>query len=80
MQSEDFDLRIQSSQESIVHVNACPDSEYPIRILEAHMTMHEGTWCEGSGGGEELANVMNEAQTERIILLRNAITLLREGA
>jgi len=76
-EAEKFDLVVRSSLESIVHVNACPDSEYPIRILEAHLVLNEGTWMEGSGGGEELAEVMNEAQEKRNLLLHNAIALLR---
>jgi len=76
-EDERFDLIVRSSLESIMHVNAYPDSEYPIRILEAHLALNEGTWMEGFGGGEELAEVMNSAQEKRNLLLHNAIALLR---
>jgi len=76
-EAKKFDLRIQSSREEIIHVNACPDSEYPIRILEAYLAMNEGTWIMGDGGAEELADIMNEAQEERAALLHRAIALLQ---
>jgi hypothetical protein len=76
-EAKKFDLRIQSSREEIIHINACPDSEYPIRILEAYLEMQMGTYCMGSGGAEELADIMNEAQEERAALLHRAIALLR---
>ena len=79
-EAKKFDLRIQSSREEIIHVNACPDSEYPIRILEAYLAMNEGTWIMGDGGAEELADIMNEAQEERAALLHRAIALLQAGA
>ena len=79
-EAKKFDLRIQSSREEIIYINACPDSEYPIRILEAYLAMNTETYCEGSGGAEELADIMNEAQEERAALLHRAIALLQAGA
>lgn len=62
--------------EPLCYVNATPDDNYVLRILEAHLSNCEaGKW---QGSNEKLINEMNKWQDDRAELLRKAIAKLRE--
>lgn len=57
-------------------VNATPDDEYPIRILQAHRDDCDIRWS-SDGSKDLLAKLMNETQDKRAVILDKAIKKLR---
>ncbi len=57
------------------YIDASPDADYPVRILEAYI---DESVCVGRGdpSAAELAKVMNDAQAERNAILRRAVAAL----
>ena len=66
------------SQERIV-VDATPDEEYPIRILEAYLKYCDIKICTDSAGNcdNPIVDIMNKASDERRAILTEAIDKLR---
>lgn len=65
---------------SKTHVNATPDDEYPIRILQSYRDDCDILWSTSSDGEEvnnTLAKMMNEHQKERAVILDKALKKLR---
>lgn len=75
-------LTLRTETESLLHVDAYPDEDYPIRILQAHLDSQTSSRMEGhsdDGSAEILAEVMNKAAAKRAKILRLAISLLMRG-
>jgi len=63
----------------IIHVDATPDEDYPIRILRAYRRNCDWRWSSTTDGGDEtnpLVITMNELNDKRVALLDKAIALL----
>lgn len=73
--------RLHENVEAGVFVNATPDAEYPIRILEGHLGPNESTFVTDNLAGFEPTDPvlveMNKASKERAEILRAAIANLR---
>jgi hypothetical protein len=67
-------------KETIIHVDATPDSDYPLRILRAYRDMCNSRWANTSDGtidpSNELLIAMNKMQEERAAILDLAIAKL----
>lgn len=60
------------------HVNATPDDELPLRLLQAYRDDCDIKWSsDGSKSRDMLAKIMNEAQQKRAVILDAAIAKLR---
>lgn len=63
------------------YVNAMPNANYPIRILESFRARCDEQWSTDTSGHEDwLCQVMNEANRERARILDRAIASLRAEA
>ena len=62
------------SQQSILHVNAIPDNEYPLRILRAYRENCNCKWI--SNTDNKLIKEMNKLCDERAEILDKAIAAL----
>lgn len=73
--------RCQENIEAGIFVNATPDAEYPIRILEGHLAPNESTFVTDNLAGmaptDPVLVEMNKASAERATILRAAIAKLR---
>lgn len=61
-------------------VNATPDDEYPIRILQAHRDDCDIKWATSSDGKDvnnTIAKIMNENNDKRAVILDRALEKLR---
>lgn len=65
------------TQEPILHVDATPDTEYPIRILKAHRENCNCKWI--ANPPAKIFDMMNEAQVKRAEILDRAIAVLEQG-
>lgn len=64
------------------HVNATPDDEYPIRLLQAYRNDCDLPWIThptDSEGSKALAKIMNEHQQQRAVILDKALEKLKEN-
>jgi len=62
-------------REMLIHVDATPDADYPIRILEAHLQNNEaGEW---RSEPRIFADALNHGIRERAVKPREAIACLR---
>lgn len=71
------------NEQEILFIDATPDNDYPIRILEAYRAQCDSKWSNTSNwsGDEEidgLMKTMNDAQNKRTDILNKAIAILRE--
>jgi hypothetical protein len=67
-------------EQPILHVDATPDENYPLRILQAYRRMCDGKWSASSVGVDEtnpLIKALNDMQDKRAKILDKAITKLR---
>lgn len=67
------------TEEPLQHVDLYPDSNYPIRILEAHMHNANCKWvlsADISDGERRVYEEMNATCDIRVAFLRRAITIL----
>ena len=68
------------TREPILHVDATPGEDYPLRILRAYRANCDVRWARTAGGEEDntdpLLATMNRAQAERAALLDRAIAAL----
>ena len=67
--------------EPMIHVDATPDEDYPIRILRAHRSNCDLRWSSTTTGDDEtnpLVIAMNELNDKRAALLDKAIALLEK--
>lgn len=62
------------TQEPLLHVDATPDAEYPLRILRAHRENCNCRWA--SDTENVLLNAMNQMNDARANLLDEAIAKL----
>lgn len=73
--------RLHENIEAGIFVNATPDAEYPIRILEGHLAPNESTFVTDNLAGmsptDPVLVEMNKASAERATILRAAIAALR---
>lgn len=59
-------------------VNATPDDEYPIRILQAHRDDCDIEYVGGKGGiNKTLAKILSDNQKQRAVILDKALVKLR---
>lgn len=66
-------------QQEFLHIDATPDENYPLRILQAYRRLCDYKWSDSSDGIVEnnvLVKTMNDLQEKRIVLLDRAIALL----
>jgi len=70
----DGSVRIRKCRQEIIGVDATPDEEYPLRILRAYLDAADGSYVESNP--PLLAEIMNQAQRERAVILRAAIARL----
>lgn len=69
------------TQRPILGVDATPDEQYPIRILEAYLYNARTNW-EVSGlneGATKVYEEMNRHQAERVLILERAIAALNQA-
>ena len=67
-------------QEPVRYIDATPDDNYPIRILQAYLDNCNCKWSDNTIGDEPqnpLLKYMNELSDERAKILSKAITKLR---
>jgi len=68
-------------KQEILFIDATPDENYPIRILEAYRERCNYKWSTTSGGVDEGGNTlmksMNDAQDKRAEILDKAIVKIR---
>jgi len=82
MSEEEADLgwKVRATYAEPIYIDAYPDESYPLRILEAHLAMQEGTFVSDNTAGDPPENPllieMNKASKERAELLRKAIAKL----
>jgi hypothetical protein len=70
-----------TTQESIIYVDATPDQDYALRILQAYRANCDVRWSR-SGLSEsvgEACRIMNEACEKRALILDQAIAILRRA-
>ncbi len=67
------------TQESILHVDATPDDEYPLRILRAYRENCNVRWEVSGDIDSRPYDVMNEACEQRARILDEAIVKLESG-
>ena len=67
------------TKQPILHLDATPDTNYPIRILEAYRQDCDSRWATGTDGSVDnlLLRLMNEHQEQRATILDKAIETLR---
>lgn len=68
--------------EPILHVDATPDDEYPLRILRAHRRNCNLRWvpsCDPDRSPNELCAALNTAQEHRAAILDRAIEILEQA-
>lgn len=69
------------TQEPILHVDATPDEEYPLRILKAYREICDCEFSESTNRGGQiispLIKAMNEHNEKRAEILDRAIAKLR---
>lgn len=72
--------RVKFEEEPIMHVDATPDPEYPVRILRAHREHQNYRWVVDSGSENlrELVAKMEAARRRRAQLLDEAIRILEQ--
>lgn len=67
--------------DEVITVDATPDEDYPVRILEAYIKRTECKWmvhgC--TDGLRQIYDAMNEAQDKRAEILREAIAHLKRN-
>ena len=66
----------------VQHIDATPDKNYPLRILQAYRQNCECQWTDttnGDGAINPLFKIMNETCDKRAKLLDGAISILRKG-
>ena len=70
------------TQEPILHVDATPDEDYPLRILRAYRENCDCMWATTTDGKEDAASpllvLMNEHNRKRAIILNKAILFLEK--
>jgi hypothetical protein len=64
------------TQEPLLHLDATPDSDYPLRILRAYRENCNCRWI--ANPPSALCDAMNEAQEKRAKLLDRAIAILEK--
>lgn len=66
------------TKEAVLYIDATPDKEYPIRILEAYLENANAMWIvDGIEDNTKLIyDVMNKDQEKRIVILEKAISIL----
>ena len=70
------DIDLNFKEEPVRFVNATPNDEFPVRILEAYL--NEGFYACGTNGEQnQFTEAMNAAQEQRNAILRRAIEKLR---
>ena len=70
------------TQEPIIHVDATPDDDYPLRILKAYRENCNVRWSDTPDGGDSskwLFKQMNKDCEKRAEILDRAIVILKEG-
>lgn len=71
------------TQQPIVHVDATPDNNYPLRILKAYRTNCDMKWAETTDIAATITNplllAMNEHQEQRAKILDDAILCLEDN-
>lgn len=69
------------NRQSMKYIDSTPDNEYPIRILLAYLEASKTRVSDNSAGlpiNNEMCIIMNKANEEREIILREAISTLRK--
>ncbi len=64
------------SQEPVMHIDATPDGNYPLRILRAYRQHCDCYWTTNTGN--PLMVAMNKACEERAVILDKAIIILEQ--
>ena len=67
------------TKQPILYVEAQPDTDYPIRILQAYRDNCDCLWADNTSGEETKIQpfiMMNETQKERARILDRAIAIL----
>lgn len=75
------DLVPKVTRQPIVYVDATPDEDFPLRILQAYRDNCDVLWADNTGSEETthpLLVAMNECQHKRAEILERAIAKLRE--
>jgi len=65
-----------TTKEPIIHVDASPDAQYPLRILRAHRANCDVLWTDNTEGKKPvgaLCELMNEHNRQRAKILDQAI-------
>lgn len=76
--AEDLVDPVQTDVIPKTHVNATPDDELPIRLLQAYRDDCDILWStDGDGVNKTLAEIMNKSQQERAVILDKALEKLR---
>lgn len=65
------------SQEPVMHIDATPDEDYPLRILQAYRQHCDCRWT--SNLENALINEMNKACEQRAAILDKAIAMLEKA-
>lgn len=75
-----LDLKVNEvPRESMVGIDATPDNDYPIRILEAYLAANRGCRWSGSPGCPQMAAAtLNAAHDRRADILEYAIQTLKD--
>ncbi len=72
------------TEQPIIHVDATPDNDYPLRILRAYRANCDMRWAETTNPDGAVTNpmlvAMNEHQAQRAAILDNAILCLEDDA
>lgn len=74
--------RQRMNQELILYIDATPNNNYPIRILEAYRKRCDCKWSSSSTeivAITELMKLMNDQQDERAKILDRAIEILKRA-
>ena len=70
----------ETTQQPVIHVDATPDEEYPLRILQAYRDNCNCKWVESTDPDapptSPLLKAMNEQNDKRAAILDDAIAVL----
>lgn len=79
--SEEIKKRLKGGEPDMCGIDATPNDQYPIRILEVYLHRTEARWVL-TGCTERLYQIydaINEAQDKRAEILQKAIDILKNG-
>lgn len=77
---EEIKRRLRGGEPDICGIDATPNDEYPVRILEAYLHRTEARWLRCDGCTDRLHQIydaMNETQDKRAEIIRKAIACLK---